>query len=176
MTYLWHTPALDLDLTDAPLQADLAELRARFPETRTLYREVCGLLFFRYGVTPTDNKLYSQVHGQARRGAAGVLAGAAGTHARHHRPSRLAGDAEGHRGRGRGRPSGRRPTRQPPPSWPRRAPNHRVGSGDAGRGAPGSRGDAGAAGAGAGGTGRRRQGAGNCVRNSRPSLSVPASR
>jgi len=32
---------------------DIAELRARFPETRALYREVCGLLFFRYGVTPT---------------------------------------------------------------------------------------------------------------------------
>jgi len=54
-------PAADLDLTDAALQADLAELRGRFPETRALYREVCGLLFFRYGVTPTANKLYSGV-------------------------------------------------------------------------------------------------------------------
>jgi chromosome segregation ATPase len=31
-------------------------------ETRALYREVCGLLFFRYGITPTANKLYSLVH------------------------------------------------------------------------------------------------------------------
>ncbi|MGH8785976.1 MAG: DNA-binding protein, partial [Cupriavidus necator] len=46
--------AADLNLTDAALQAglaaDVAELRSRFPETRALYREVCGLLFFRYGV------------------------------------------------------------------------------------------------------------------------------
>ncbi|WP_454743484.1 DNA-binding protein [Cupriavidus necator] len=53
-----------------PLQADLAELRTRFPETRALYREVCGLLFFRYGVTPTANKLYSLV----RKGSMGTPA------------------------------------------------------------------------------------------------------
>src|SRR5262245_18524479 len=38
--------------------------RSRFeanPDTRTLYREVCGLLFFRYGITPTTNKLYQLV-------------------------------------------------------------------------------------------------------------------
>ncbi|WP_367395156.1 DNA-binding protein [Cupriavidus sp. Agwp_2] len=63
-------PAADLDLTDAALQADLAELRTRFPETRALYREVCGLLFFRYGVTPTANKLYSLV----RKGSMGTPA------------------------------------------------------------------------------------------------------
>ncbi|MCY1499539.1 hypothetical protein D9M68_335610 [compost metagenome] len=39
----------------------MAELRSRFPETRALYREVCWLLFFRYGVTPTANKRYSLV-------------------------------------------------------------------------------------------------------------------
>ncbi|WP_011296091.1 DNA-binding protein [Cupriavidus necator] len=64
----------DLELTDAALQAamahDIAELRARFPETRALYREVCGLLFFRYGVTPTANKLYSLV----RKGSMGTPA------------------------------------------------------------------------------------------------------
>jgi hypothetical protein len=54
-------PTSDLNLSDATLQADLAELRTRFPETRALYREVCGLLFFRYGVTPTANKLYGLV-------------------------------------------------------------------------------------------------------------------
>ncbi|MDK3022635.1 DNA-binding protein [Cupriavidus taiwanensis] len=67
-------PAADLDLTDAALQAamanDIAELRGRFPETRALYREVCGLLFFRYGVTPTANKLYSLV----RKGSMGTPA------------------------------------------------------------------------------------------------------
>ncbi|AQV94100.1 KfrA protein [Cupriavidus necator] len=67
-------PAADLDLTDAALQAamanDIAELRSRFPETRALYREVCGLLFFRYGVTPTANKLYSLV----RKGSMGTPA------------------------------------------------------------------------------------------------------
>ncbi|MBF6989163.1 DNA-binding protein [Cupriavidus sp. IK-TO18] len=62
--------AADLDLTDAALQTDLAELRGRFPETRALYREVCGLLFFRYGVTPTANKLYSLV----RKGSMGTPA------------------------------------------------------------------------------------------------------
>src|SRR4029453_335453 len=65
-------PRADLDLTDAALQAamanDIAELRTRFPETRALYREVCGLLFFRYGVTPTANKLYSLV----RKGSMGA--------------------------------------------------------------------------------------------------------
>ncbi len=66
--------AADLDLTDTALQAamahDIAELRSRFPDTRALYREVCGLLFFRYGVTPTANKLYSLV----RKGSMGTPA------------------------------------------------------------------------------------------------------
>jgi chromosome segregation ATPase len=43
------------------LQADIAALRGRCPDTRELYREVCALLFFRYGVTPTANRLYSLV-------------------------------------------------------------------------------------------------------------------
>jgi chromosome segregation ATPase len=64
----------DLELTDAALQAamadDIAELRGRFPETRALYREVCGLLFFRYGITPTANKLYQLV----RKGSMGTPA------------------------------------------------------------------------------------------------------
>ncbi|SOZ71222.1 protein of unknown function (plasmid) [Cupriavidus taiwanensis] len=45
----------------AALADDIAELRSRFPETRAMYREVCGLLFFRYGITPTANKLYQLV-------------------------------------------------------------------------------------------------------------------
>ena len=58
-------PASD---TESRLQVDIEELRERFPETRALYREVCGLLFFRYGVTPTANRLYSLV----RKGSMGV--------------------------------------------------------------------------------------------------------
>ncbi|KFC76340.1 DNA-binding protein [Massilia sp. LC238] len=41
--------------------AGVAELRDRFPRTQDLYREVCVLLFFRHGVTPTANKLYQLV-------------------------------------------------------------------------------------------------------------------
>jgi hypothetical protein len=58
-------PVMTLDpastAEDQALQADIAALRGRFTETRELYREVCALLFFRYGVTPTANKLYSLV-------------------------------------------------------------------------------------------------------------------
>ncbi|NPT56950.1 DNA-binding protein [Paraburkholderia elongata] len=39
-----------------------------FPKTRELYREVCALLFFRYGITPTANRLYQLV----RRGSMGT--------------------------------------------------------------------------------------------------------
>jgi chromosome segregation ATPase len=41
--------------------AEIDELRARFPRTQDLYREVCVLLFFRHGITPTANKLYQLV-------------------------------------------------------------------------------------------------------------------
>lgn len=50
---------------EADIQADVEGLRSRFSETQVLYREVCGLLFFRYGITPTANKLYQYV----RRGS-----------------------------------------------------------------------------------------------------------
>ncbi|MBP0624023.1 DNA-binding protein [Cupriavidus consociatus] len=68
----------DPELTDAApdfersaaLADDIAALRSRFPETRALYREVCGLLFFRYGITPTANKLYQLV----RKGSMGTPA------------------------------------------------------------------------------------------------------
>ncbi len=43
------------------LQAEVEELRARHSKTQDLYLEVCGLLFFRYGTTPTANKLYQLV-------------------------------------------------------------------------------------------------------------------
>src|SRR5260370_28618512 len=43
------------------LVAEIERLKAEFPKTRELYREVCALLFFRYGITPTANRLYSLV-------------------------------------------------------------------------------------------------------------------
>lgn len=47
--------------SDNQLQAEIDALRAANPDTQDLYREVCVLLFFRYGITPTANKLYQLV-------------------------------------------------------------------------------------------------------------------
>lgn len=47
--------------TEQQINADVAKLRAQFRDTRVLYREVCALLFFRYGITPTANRLYQLV-------------------------------------------------------------------------------------------------------------------
>ncbi|MFL9937311.1 DNA-binding protein [Paraburkholderia sp. RL18-103-BIB-C] len=43
------------------LAAEIDRLKAEFPKTRELYREVCALLFFRFGLTPTANRLYQLV-------------------------------------------------------------------------------------------------------------------
>ncbi|MFM0150974.1 DNA-binding protein, partial [Paraburkholderia sp. RL18-085-BIA-A] len=43
------------------LAAEIGRLKADFPKTRELYREVCALLFFRFGLTPTANRLYQLV-------------------------------------------------------------------------------------------------------------------
>jgi chromosome segregation ATPase len=43
------------------LIADIEQLRDKFPNTQALYREVCTVMFFRYGITPTANKLYQYV-------------------------------------------------------------------------------------------------------------------
>jgi chromosome segregation ATPase len=43
------------------LETDIEALRERVPDTQELYREVCALMFFRYGETPTANKLYQLV-------------------------------------------------------------------------------------------------------------------
>lgn len=48
-------------LSETQLANDIETLRAAFPGTQDLYREVCALLFFRYGVAPTANKLYQLV-------------------------------------------------------------------------------------------------------------------
>ncbi|WP_213765498.1 DNA-binding protein [Caballeronia sp. dw_19] len=46
---------------EAQLHAEIEQLRTQFPRTQELYREVCVLLFFRHGVTPTANRLYQLV-------------------------------------------------------------------------------------------------------------------
>lgn len=62
--YLTRPPKKDMTSrmsTEEELSRDVEALRARFPHTQELYREVCALLFFRYGITPTANKLYQLV-------------------------------------------------------------------------------------------------------------------
>lgn len=59
--YLLTTAKENLMTDEARLQADIEALRPRFPDTQELYREVCTVLFFRYGITPTANKLYQLV-------------------------------------------------------------------------------------------------------------------
>jgi len=52
-------PAL---IDEQQIRSQIEELWTQFPQTKDIYREVCALLFFRYGVTPTANKLYQLVH------------------------------------------------------------------------------------------------------------------
>ncbi len=47
--------------TEVEINRDVEALRERFTRTQELYREVSALLFFRYGITPTANKLYQLV-------------------------------------------------------------------------------------------------------------------
>lgn len=49
------------DNIEKALQADIEALRNQYTHTQDLYREVCMLMFFRYGLTPTANKLYQFV-------------------------------------------------------------------------------------------------------------------
>lgn len=49
-------------INEQQLQTEINALKTQFPETKDIYREVCVLLFFRYGITPTANKLYQYVH------------------------------------------------------------------------------------------------------------------
>ncbi|MFM0557097.1 DNA-binding protein [Paraburkholderia sediminicola] len=50
------------------LAAEIDRLKAELPKTRELYREVCALMFFRFGITPTANRLYQLV----KRGSMGT--------------------------------------------------------------------------------------------------------
>jgi chromosome segregation ATPase len=51
----------DTPTDEMRLAAEIEQLKATVPRTRDLYREVCALLFFRYSVTPTANRLYQLV-------------------------------------------------------------------------------------------------------------------
>ncbi len=51
--------------SETEIQSEVESLKARFSDTKALYREVCALLFFRHGITPTASKLYQY----ARRGS-----------------------------------------------------------------------------------------------------------
>jgi hypothetical protein len=64
----------NLPSDDARLAAEIDRLKAAFPKTRELYREVCALLFFRFGQAPTANRLYQLV----RRGSMGTPAAVLG--------------------------------------------------------------------------------------------------
>ncbi|WP_333997472.1 DNA-binding protein [Burkholderia gladioli] len=58
----------DAALDEVRLAAEIERLKGAFPQTsqtRDLYREACVLLFFRFGITPTANRLYQLV----RRGS-----------------------------------------------------------------------------------------------------------
>ena len=56
--------------TKNEILSEVEILKARFSDTKVLYREVCALLFFRFGITPTTNKLYQYV----RKGTMGTPA------------------------------------------------------------------------------------------------------
>lgn len=59
---------------ESSLQAEVEALRAQFPHTQDLYREVCVLLFFRHGIAPTSNKLYQLVRKGSMSAPAEALA------------------------------------------------------------------------------------------------------
>jgi predicted nucleic acid-binding Zn-ribbon protein len=60
--------------TEAQIQADVDALRAEIADTQALYREVCTVLFFRYGITPTANRLYQYVRKGSMSAPATALA------------------------------------------------------------------------------------------------------
>lgn len=60
--------------SESEIQADIDALRTRCSDTKDLYREVCALLFFRYGVTPTASKLYQHVRKGSMSAPAEALA------------------------------------------------------------------------------------------------------
>ena len=60
--------------TEAKIKAEIEALKAHDLDTQDLYREVCAILFFRYGITPTANKLYQFVRKGSMSAPAEALA------------------------------------------------------------------------------------------------------
>lgn len=60
--------------TEAKIIAEIEALKDHDLETQDLYREVCTILFFRYGITPTANKLYQYVRKGSMSAPAEALA------------------------------------------------------------------------------------------------------
>jgi Plasmid replication region DNA-binding N-term len=58
--YQWNHAMPDAS-PESDIAAEVERLRGAFPNTQDLYREVCVLLFFRHGITPTTNRLYQLV-------------------------------------------------------------------------------------------------------------------
>ncbi|SEK06155.1 replication region DNA-binding N-term [Paraburkholderia diazotrophica] len=80
----------DLPSDDARLAAEIDRLKAAFPKTRELYREVCVLLFFRFGQAPTANRLYQLV----KRGSMGTPAAVLGEFRAEQRVAAARGELE----------------------------------------------------------------------------------
>ena len=59
---------------EAQIQSEIDLLRNKVEDTQELYREACALLFFRFGVTPTANKLYQYVRKGSMSAPAQALA------------------------------------------------------------------------------------------------------
>ncbi len=59
---------------ESEIQSEIETLKERFSETKALYREVCALLFFRHGITPTASKLYQYVRKGSMSAPAEALA------------------------------------------------------------------------------------------------------
>ena len=71
-----NTPANNDEPRDREqdLHLQIERLREQFPHTQDLYREVCVLMFFRHGTTPTANKLYQLVRKGSMSAPAEALA------------------------------------------------------------------------------------------------------
>jgi hypothetical protein len=51
----------DATVDEKALQAEIDEARTKLSDTKQLYKWVCSILFFKYGITPTTNRLYQLV-------------------------------------------------------------------------------------------------------------------
>lgn len=60
--------------TESKIIAEIEALKVHGLDTQDLYREVCTILFFRYGITPTANKLYQFVRKGSMSAPAEALA------------------------------------------------------------------------------------------------------